>query len=62
MTETESWTSICQDSGDGTGDVIVDIPPELIARLGLGAGDLLTLEVIDGVIVLTPQSRDSAPT
>jgi antitoxin ChpS len=62
MTEAKSWTSICQDSGDGSGDVIVDIPPELIARLGLDAGDMLKIEVIDGVIVLTPKLRDSAPT
>lgn len=58
MTEAKSWTSICQDSGDGSGDVIVDIPPELIARLGLDAGDVLTIEVIDGAIVLTPKPKE----
>lgn len=62
MTEVKSWTSICQDSGDGSGDVIVEVPPELIARLGLSVGDVLTIEVIDGAIVLTPESRDSSPT
>jgi antitoxin ChpS len=61
MTEAKSWTAICQDPADGSGDVIVDLPPDLIASLGLGVGDVLTIEVIDGAIVLTPISNDSAP-
>lgn len=61
MTKAKSWTAICQDSGDGSGDVIVDLPPELIANLELEVGDVLMIEVIDGAIVLTPKSIDSAP-
>jgi antitoxin ChpS len=60
MTEAKSWESICQDPGNGSGDVIVELPPDLIAKLGLSAGDVLTIEVIDGAIVLTPMSSDSA--
>jgi antitoxin ChpS len=60
MTEAKSWTSICQDFGNGSGDVIVELRPDFIAKLGLSAGDVLTIEVIDGAIVLTPKSRDSA--
>ncbi|WP_256585099.1 AbrB/MazE/SpoVT family DNA-binding domain-containing protein [Pseudomonas sp. Irchel s3b2] len=52
---------MCQDPAAGSGDVIVDLPPDLISSLGLGVGDVLTIEVIDGAIVLTPISNDSAP-
>jgi antitoxin ChpS len=38
MSESERWTVKCQKTTDGTGDVIVDLPPELLARLGLGLG------------------------
>lgn len=61
MAEVKSWTSICQDPGDGSGDLIVELPPELIARLGLEAGDVFTMEVIPGAIVFTPKTKDSNP-
>lgn len=57
MIETQRWTVKCQDPADGTGDVIIDLPPELLISLGLGIGDVLIIEVIDGVIVLTPKPR-----
>jgi hypothetical protein len=62
MTEAQRWTVKCQDSADGSGDVIIDIdlPPELLASFGLNIGYVLTVEVIDGAIVLTPKSSDSA--
>ena len=60
MTEAQRWTVKCQDPADGSGDVIIDLPPDLLANLGLSIGDVLTIEVIDGAIVLTPKSSDSA--
>lgn len=61
MTEAKSWTAICQDPRDGSGDLIVDLPPDLIASLSLEVGDVLTMEVILGAIVLTRKSKDSDP-
>lgn len=60
MNESKRWTVKCQDTADGSGDVIVDLPPELLAKVGLGIGDALTLEVVDGAIVLRPL-RSSSP-
>ena len=54
MNETQRWKVTCQDTADGSGDVIVNFPPELLVSLGLGLGDELTIEVNDGAIVLTP--------
>jgi antitoxin ChpS len=59
MSESQSWTVKCQGTTDGSGDVIVDLPLELLARLGLGVGDELTIEVIDGAIVLKPKCTAS---
>jgi hypothetical protein len=55
MSEPERWTVKCQHTADGTGDVIVDLPPELLVTLGLSLGDELTIEVLDGAIVLKPK-------
>lgn len=54
MNESEHWTVICQDTADGSGDVIVDLPPELLAKLGLEVGDDLTITTTKDAIVLRP--------
>ena len=55
ISEPKRWTVKCQDTADGTGDVIVDLPSELLVTLGLNLGDELTIEVLDGAIVLKPK-------
>ncbi|QAY84025.1 AbrB/MazE/SpoVT family DNA-binding domain-containing protein [Pseudomonas arsenicoxydans] len=60
MTEAQRWTVKCQDPADGSGDVVIDLPPELLDSLGLNIGDVLTIEVIGDAIVLTPKSTGSA--
>lgn len=54
MNATQSWTVKCDDPGDGSGDIIVNLPPELLKSLGLVLDDVLTIELIDGDIVLKP--------
>lgn len=44
----------CQDPADGSAYVIIDLPPETLATMGVGIGDLLSDELIDGSIVLKP--------
>lgn len=44
----------CQDPGDGSGDVIIDLPQDVLAALNLGLGDLLSVEQVDGSILLKP--------
>ncbi|QLG93141.1 AbrB/MazE/SpoVT family DNA-binding domain-containing protein [Pseudomonas yamanorum] len=60
MTEAQCLTVKCQDPEDGSGDVVIDFPPDLLASLGLTIGDVLTIGVIDGAISLTPKSSDLA--
>lgn len=59
MTKSEAWTVRCQDTEDGSGDFIVDLPQELLAEMGWGLGDILTVEVIDGAIVLKLETYTS---
>ena len=59
MNEPDRRTVKCQDTADGSGDVIVDLPLELLARFSLSIGDELTIEVIDRVIVLKPTRTTS---
>ena len=58
MIEAQRWNVKCQNPTDGSGDVIVDLPADLLVSMGLSIGDELTIEVVDGAIVLTPKSKD----
>ncbi|MGE8466084.1 MAG: AbrB/MazE/SpoVT family DNA-binding domain-containing protein [Pseudomonas putida] len=46
----------CQDPKDGTGDLIIDIPDEMLQAIGVVVGDELSIEVVDDVILLRPLS------
>lgn len=59
MNESGRWITKCEDAGDGTGDVIVTLPPDFIAKLGMKAGDELSVEVVCGAIVLTRKATPS---
>ena len=54
MSESVPTTVQCQDPGDGSGDVIIDLPSALLESMNLDLGDSLSIELVDGVIVLTP--------
>lgn len=54
MSESVRTVVKCQDPGDGSGDVIIDLPPDVLAAMNVGLGDSLSIEVTNGVIVLRP--------
>ncbi|MNZ98423.1 hypothetical protein D3C78_1177050 [compost metagenome] len=39
-----SWKLTCHDAGDGSGDVILELPEDLLQAAGLAVGDTLELE------------------
>lgn len=45
---------ICQDPDDSSGDIIIDLPPDVLAAMDVGLGDSLSIELVDGSIVLKP--------
>ena len=52
----------CQDPCDGSGDVIIDLPPDILAAMNVGLGDSLSIELINGVAVLRPiRDADDQP-
>ena len=57
-TENQCWTVTCQDTADGTGDMIVPLPDELLSQMGLVAGDTLSIEnQPDGSLTMTKTSQ-----
>tara|TARA_R110000796_G_scaffold186678_2_gene303601 strand:- start:28255 stop:28443 length:189 start_codon:yes stop_codon:yes gene_type:complete len=57
MSESGRTIVKCQDPGDDSGDVIVELPQDVLAGMDVGFGDSLSLELIDGAIVLRPISH-----
>ena len=43
----DNWRVVCQDPGDGSGDVIVELPSELLEQFGWTLGDELTIETVE---------------
>ena len=39
------WSMVCVDAGDGSGDLIVELPPELQTAMGLSVGDSLFFNI-----------------
>lgn len=54
MSESVRTLVKCQDPGDGSGDVIIDLPPDVLVALNVGLGDLLSIELVEGSIVMKP--------
>lgn len=56
-----SWRTVCQDAGDGSGDLIVDLPPDLLAEMGWKTGDTLNFDILpDGTITLSKLAAEEA--
>lgn len=54
MSESVRTVVTCQDPGDGSGDVIIDLPSDILQSMNLNLGDLLSIELVNGAIVLKP--------
>ena len=59
MTESPSYITTC--SEDEEGNVILDIPEELIEALGWGEGTVLDISALPGSIVLRKVEPSDAP-
>lgn len=62
MTDSLQAIVRCEDPGDGSGDVIIDLPSEILAAMNISLGDLLTVEMVNGSILLKPiRDADTKP-
>jgi hypothetical protein len=43
-----TWTAHIEDAGDGSGDGILNLPPELCEFKGWKEGTVLKMKVVDG--------------
>lgn len=54
MSDSARTTVTCQDPCAGSGDVIIELPKNVLAAMNVGLGDSLTIELVGGSIVLKP--------
>ena len=47
---------ICQDPGDGSRDVIINLTPDVLAAMNARLGDTFSIVLVNGSIVLKPIS------
>lgn len=52
MSDSLQTTVICQDPADGSKDVIIDLHPDVLAAMSVGLDDSLSIELVDGSILL----------
>ena len=62
MSESMQTTAVCQDPGDDSGDVIIDLHPDVLKAMNVGLGDSLSIELADGSMILKPISEVKAKT
>lgn len=53
----KKWTTTMTDPGDGSGDVIINFPDDLIALTGWVEGDVLSFEIIDNYIKVSKSNN-----
>lgn len=51
--DSKIYTSIVQDTNDGSGDAFVELPPEIIESMNLKEDDLFNIDTKNGTIILT---------
>jgi hypothetical protein len=56
----QRWRTQCIDAGDGTGDFLVELPQELLEKMGLKVGDDLAVDTVSGVLILRPLKSGSS--
>ncbi|WP_448092353.1 AbrB/MazE/SpoVT family DNA-binding domain-containing protein [Pseudomonas lini] len=52
MNDSLRTTVVCHDPGEDSGDLIVDLSPDVLQRMNISLGDSLDLEVANEAIVL----------
>ncbi len=49
----DKWDVTLVDTGDGTGDCFIEIPPELLNRLGWELDDVVNVEIVEQGLLVT---------
>ncbi|WP_196358063.1 AbrB/MazE/SpoVT family DNA-binding domain-containing protein [Pseudomonas syringae group genomosp. 3] len=56
MSSHHLWTIQCQETNDCSGDLIINLPSELLNQMALAIGDDLAVDVVGRSIILRPIS------
>lgn len=52
MSESMRTTVVCQDPGDGSGEIIIEIPPDVLKAMSIDLGDSLRITFVDEALAL----------
>lgn len=61
MTKTKTYSSVITEAEDGSGDLVLTFPEEIIEQTGWKEGTTLNLEVVDaigGPILIITEKKD----
>ena len=61
MESNKIWKLNLIDSGDGSGDALVELPDELLAKVGWIEGELLEIEQVEKYIVIKKLPPNHSP-
>ena len=59
MESNKIWKLKLIDSGDGSGDALIELPDELLAKVGWIEGELLEIEKVEKYIVIKKPASKS---
>jgi len=51
----QRWVAVCRDGLDGSGDLLVELPADLMLEAGWAVGDELDIEIVGQSIILSRQ-------
>lgn len=52
MESNKVWKLTLLDAGDGSGDALIELPDELLAKVGWVEGELLEIEQVEKCIII----------
>lgn len=63
MESNKTWKVTLIDAGDGSGDALIELPDEILTKLGWVEGELLEIEQVEKCIIIKkPDSKSSGLT
>ncbi len=63
MESNKIWEVTLVDAGDGSGDVLIELPDEILTKLGWVEGEMLEIEQVEKCIIIKkPNSKSSCLT
>lgn len=57
MTNKTVWRVVCQDAGDGSGDLVIELPEDLLTGLNWKEGDTLNFDIQEDRSIIVSKAQ-----